>query len=70
MSKKFGVSLPFTGYVYVEVSAETEKDALNMAYEQANLDTDIAELEYCSHVTNGNVTHAVLNDFNIKELES
>ena len=65
---KYGVSLPFTGYVYVEVEAENKEEALNTAWERATFD-DMVEWEFTEHICRGNVLDAVLNDYEIEEVE-
>lgn len=65
---KYGVSLPFTGYVYVEVEAENEEEALNTAWDKATLD-DRVEWEFTKHICQGNFLDAVLNEAEIEELE-
>lgn len=65
---KYGVSLPFTGYVYVEVEAENEEKALDKAWDEATLD-DMVEWGFTEHICRGNVLDVVLNDCEVEEVE-
>ena len=65
---KYGVSLPFTGYVYVEVEAENEEEALDKAWDKATLN-DIVEWAIAEHLCQGNVLDAILNNYEVEELE-
>jgi nicotinate-nucleotide pyrophosphorylase len=68
---KYAVSIPFTGYCYIEVEADSEKQAIEAAYDKANIgDMDqVAEAEFTDHVTTGNVCYACLNDLSVEELK-
>lgn len=66
--KKYGVCLPFTDYRYLEVEAENEKEALDKAFEIKWDEKNIGELEYHEKVTEGNVCHAVMNEYSIEEI--
>ena len=65
---KYGVSLPFTGYVYVEVEAENKKEALEQAQDNATLN-DMVEWEFTKKVCSGHVSYAVLTEAEVEELE-
>lgn len=62
--KKYSVSLPFSGYVYVDVEAESEKDAINNALESAQMrcfaegNTEIVEWDFFKNIVQGNVCYA------------
>lgn len=64
---KYGVSLPLTGYVYVEVEAKNEEEALDKAWDKATLD-DMVEWEFTEHVCRGNILDTVLNDYEVEEI--
>ncbi len=66
---KYGISMPFTGYVYKEVEAENEDEALANFYNSEITIDDAEEWDTCQFVTTGNVTHAILNNMIIEELE-
>ena len=65
---KYGVSLPFTGYVYVEVEAENKKEALEQAQDNATLN-DMCEWEFTEKVCSGHVSYAVLTEAEVEEVE-
>ncbi len=66
---KYGISMPMTGIVYKEIEAETEKEALEKFWGCTLTTDDIHEWDLHEHVTTGNVTHAMLNDYDVEELE-
>ena len=73
--RTFEVSIPITGVVYMTVECESaDEDAVFAAcMEQWDEDDctadDIAEWKFALHVVAGNVTHAVLNDIDITEVQ-
>lgn len=68
---KYEVSLPFTGYVVVEVEALTRSAAIDAAFEVADLSNEdsVVEVQFHKHVTRGNVCSAVLNDAEAQEVK-
>lgn len=67
--KKYAVSLPFTGYMHLEVEAENEEDALDRAYEVEFNQDNIAALVYHKEICTGNVFHGVMNEYYIEEIK-
>ena len=65
---KYGVSLPLTGWIYLEVEAKNEKEALDKAQDNATLN-DMVEWEFTKKVCSGHVSYAVLNEAEVEELE-
>ena len=65
---KYGGSLPLTGWIYLEVEAKNEKEALDKARDKATLD-DMVEWEFTEKVCSGHVSYAVLNEAEGEELE-
>ena len=59
---KYGVTLPIVGYVYVEVEAENEEDAISKALEEDWKDDDVQEEYTMEHVCTGNVCHHPYSD--------
>jgi hypothetical protein len=68
--KKFGVRIPVTGYVYLEVMAEDEEEAMEKAWETEATLEDVAEWETIEQVCKGNVCYAVENKMYAEELEN
>lgn len=54
---KYGVNLPIVGYVYIEVEAENEQDAIDKALEAEWKDEDIQEEYTVEHVCSGNACY-------------
>jgi hypothetical protein len=66
--KTYYVSIPFTGYTVVVVEAETEKEAIEKAWDSPDLTISKAEeAEFHDKVTYGNVCSAVLNEISVDE---
>ena len=66
---KYGVSIPVTGYIYVEVDADSEEEAENLAL---NMDLTIDSIESwspCRSVVQGNVCSAELREIEAELLE-
>jgi hypothetical protein len=63
--KLFTITMPITGYVIKAIEAESQDEALNMFYDEELKWDDIEQIDYCEHVTKGNVTYALLNDMTI-----
>lgn len=66
--KKYGVSVPISGYVYIEVEAENEEEALDKVFAQGFEDDDIQELEMYEKLIEGNICHTHHTDTDIEEL--
>lgn len=69
--RKWNVSLPFTGFIFVEVEAESRAAAIDAAFDAVPDDwhESIAEMEFHTHVTRGNVCSAVLNDASAEPID-
>lgn len=69
MSKLYGVSIPVTGFVYVEIQADSIEDAKSKAL-QVELTTDnIEEWDTCEDIVTGNVFRGLLKSIDAEELE-
>ncbi len=68
--KKFGVRIPVTGYVSLEVTAEDEDEAMEKAWETEVTIGDITEWETVEQVCKGNVCYAIENKMYAEELEN
>lgn len=66
--KKWGVRLPVSGYVYVEVEAADEDAAIEAAFDAAFDARDIEEWEVHRDIVQGNVCSAVLWSAEAEEL--
>ena len=67
--KKWSVSVPFTGYVTVDVEADSEEEAIGVALGSEDLDITKAEgVEFHEHVVRGNVCYAVMRDASAEEV--
>ena len=71
MPKQFGVTLPLTGYIYLEVEAEDEQDAIEkaMSSDQVKID-NIEEWEACRQIVEGNVFHGLRNTAEAEDIDS
>ena len=66
----YRVDIPFTGYTSVVVTADSKKDAIAAAYEHPLMNIDeCMEVEFHDIVSQGNVTHAVLNEISVEETD-
>jgi hypothetical protein len=63
----YSVLIPITGYVEVEVKADSEEEALNKAHEKAEI-KDIVEWDFKGKC-GGNVCSAIKQDVEIYKLE-
>jgi hypothetical protein len=68
--KRYGVCIPITGFVYVEVEAGSKREAIDKAFEQDLSEAEIEEWNLHEHVTEGNVCHATLNSARAEEIKS
>ena len=63
--RKYYVHIPIVGSITTEVDAESEKDAIEMAwtrYNEAGSDGFDVEWEATDKIVTGNVLHAPLNE--------
>lgn len=68
--KRFIVSVPFTGYVNVEVEAADKDGAIKAALTSPKLNfRDADEIRYHKHVVKGDVCSAVLEKADAEEVE-
>lgn len=73
--KRYNVMLPFTGYAIVEVEARNKEEALEAAFEKADMrcvagnGTDLGEWEFHEYVTRGNVCSALLSEALVEEAD-
>lgn len=59
----YSVAVPITGYIVVEVNAETEEEAFDLAFESEFLTLDnIEEWEAHTEVTRGNISYAIMKE--------
>lgn len=55
--EKFSVYVPIAGYIYVEVEAESEEDAIQQVFENGYKDEDVVEMDMYEDVVKGNVCY-------------
>jgi len=67
--KKYGVSVPIAGYVYIEVEAETEDEAIDKALDDAYKDEDIVEIEMYRYLLEGNVCNTYCTEASAEEIK-
>lgn len=61
-SKKWEVSIPITGYITVEVEAESEQEAIELGLDSSDLTIDnIVEWKAHEYIAKGNVCYASVN---------
>lgn len=66
--KRYSVSIPITGYVIVEIDAESEEAAIEAALDTEITSDLIEEWETHRQVTRGNVCSAILNSAEAEEI--
>jgi len=64
--KKYYVSIPITGKLVIEVDAESKEDAIESAFQQADL-KHLEEWEAHTEVCKGNVFYGVLSKVDVEE---
>lgn len=67
---KYGVSLPIAGTIYLEVEADSKKEAIARALQVEWQDEDISELDTYEHLCTGNVIHVSGSDASAEKLRS
>ena len=65
----YRITMPITGYVYKEVEADNEDEALAKFYSEDIISDDIEEWDTVEHIVTGNVFHGCINDVEIEEIE-
>jgi hypothetical protein len=69
--KKFSVNVPISGYINLEVKADSEEDAIEKALSSVDLNLDnIVEWEGHEHLNEGNVCHAIFWNAEAEEIDS
>ena len=63
--KKYNVYVPICGYVYLEVEAEDEQEAIDKAFENGCSTDDIVEFDMYEHIVQGNVFYGAMNDVDV-----
>lgn len=73
--KIYELRVPFAGEMYVSVEAETEKEAINKAFDAGMLlqvddiegieDAEVSEWQLLKKIAEGNVLFAPLNNFEV-----
>ena len=66
---KYAVSVPYCGYAYVEVEANSEEEAIRVAMEQEDLFDRIEEGEFLEQIIEGNIFHGTLNEVEVSCIE-
>lgn len=64
--KDYTVILPITGYLDVQVKAESEEEAIEQAYQEGSLD-ELVEWEAHKKICEGNVCYALQNEIEVFE---
>ena len=71
--KKYAVMVPFAGHFYVEVEAESESEAKEIAMNENPFDdesdAEIMEIEYYEQMNKGNVSYCTLSEIDIEEIK-
>lgn len=66
---KYGVSIPVAGFVYTEVEADSEKEAIEKAFDVDHTPDDIEEWGIYEKIVSGNVLHVPLNEAEAEKIE-
>ncbi|EPZ47610.1 hypothetical protein [Alicyclobacillus acidoterrestris] len=66
--KTYIVEIPLTGYVSVEVEAESEQEAIDRAFEEAQLE-HIEEWDLHRQIVRGNVFSGLRNEIHVEEID-
>lgn len=67
--KKYGLSIPIAGYVYIEIEAENEQQAIDKAFENGWEDEDVQELNMYEKLVQGNVCYVNHTRIDVEEIE-
>ncbi|MFK5891899.1 MAG: hypothetical protein QM504_01610 [Pseudomonadota bacterium] len=67
--KLYSVSMPITGFIYVEVEAASEVEAKQKFYDGNHSLEDVEEWSTHESIADGNVIHCVLSSMEIDELK-
>ena len=64
--KKYFVEIPITGYVSVEIEANSKEEAIEKAWESPDLSLDnVVEWEAHAYVSKGNVLYALRDEIDV-----
>ena len=66
--KTYGVSIPITGTVYIEVTAKTEEDAIDKAFMSDLTLDNVESWDTHKHIVKGNVFYGEQNEVDIQEV--
>ena len=66
---KYGVELPIAGWIYLEVNAESEEDAIKKALETSWKDDDVQELCTYKKLMTGNVVHVSKSQVSVRKID-
>lgn len=66
--KRYGVSIPIAGYVYKEVVADSEEEALDIALSEGFEDDDIVELDSYATLVEGNICYTNYTKADVEEI--
>jgi len=66
--KTYAVTVPITGYVYLELKAENEEEARLKAFAADVSTEDIEEWDMHDEIVSGNVFHGQINRIDIEEV--
>ena len=67
--KKYGVSIPIAGYIYKEIEAESEDDAIEKVMSDGYENDDIIETDMYYNLVEGNVCYASVSSASAEEIE-
>lgn len=68
--KRYTVKVPIVAVCYIDVEAESKKEAIEKAFESDDLNLkNVEEWEPLEHITKGNVIYTYHNDAEIVEEE-
>lgn len=65
----YSVKVPITGYLYVDVEAESEKEAIAAALEADTKLQDVEEWSVHEHITQGHFFYGLLNSANASKVD-
>lgn len=67
--KKYAVYVPIAGYIHKEVEADSEQEAIDLAFDEGYEYEDIVELDMYDSIVEGNVCHVTNSDVYAEEIE-
>ena len=65
--KSYYVTIPITGYVFVDIQAESEDEAKEKAFNSDFCSNDIEEWSTHEKIVEGNVFYGMQNEIDIEE---